>query len=681
MAVLLLPVCQYVVGQTVAGPKKLVDSTFMEMESVGGPNISPDGKYILFSRTWIDQVADQSRSSIWLFNTQNERVSELTHGDWHDTNPVWSPDGSRVGYLSDRDGTSQLNVMWFDTREVAQLTRLERTPGNFKWSSDSKQIVFTNFVPRKDPPLKIELPSGPKGAKRADPAVIVDRLSWQSDGTGYREPGFTHLFTIDAVLGGTPRQVTSGDFNHSDPEWSKDGKKLFCTAIRKPDAEYLRNDSEVYEIDLQNLEVKPLTEREGPDGNAVLSHDGKWIAYTGYDQQKFTSHLASVYLMDSQGENKRLLLGGLSSSPANVQWASDDSGVYYEMEQRGSRELHFVSVEGTHRSITNGIHTLSGITISDQGDVAAVRSTPQVPGELVSFQVADPANIKSLVNVNNDALRDVQLGEVEELLFKSSDGLDVQGWLVKPAGFDPEKKYPLVLWIHGGPWSMYSVGFNWGFQNFAANGYAVLYTNPRGSTGYGQDFVNGIQYSYPGRDYDDLMAGVDAALSKGWIDDQNMFVCGGSGGGVLTAWIVGHTDRFAGACSMRPVINWHSFVGTTDGPSWYDQFRRYPWEDPLEYSARSPLSFVANVTTPTMVMTGEADLRTPMTQSEEYYRALKLLKKETLLVRVPEEYHGWRRPSHQLMQQLYLREWFKKWTRPLEKEKATGDRPTASESK
>jgi dipeptidyl aminopeptidase/acylaminoacyl peptidase len=265
------------------------------------------------------------------------------------------------------------------------------------------------------------------------------------------------------------------------------------------------------------------------------------------------------------------------------------------------------------------------------------------------------------VDVNADVLDGIKLGEVEELWFKAPDGLDVQGWLIKPAEFDPAKKYPLVLWIHGGPWSMYSVAFNWAWQNFAAQGYAVLYLNPRGSTGYGQDFVNGIQYSYPGRDHDDLMAGVDAALAKGFIDPQNLFVCGGSGGGVLTAWIVGHTDRFRAAVSMRPVIDWMSFCGTTDGADWYKQFKSYPWEDPLEYAVRSPLYYVAKVRTPTMVMTGEADLRTPMGQSEEYYRALKMLKKETLLVRMPEEYHGWRRPSHQLLQQLYLQAWFEKY--------------------
>jgi dipeptidyl aminopeptidase/acylaminoacyl peptidase len=298
-----------------------------------------------------------------------------------------------------------------------------------------------------------------------------------------------------------------------------------------------------------------------------------------------------------------------------------------------------------------------------------VRSTIKQPGQIVTFTTSRPADVRVLVDVNTDVLEGATLADAEELQFKSKDGLRVQGWLMKPVGFDPSKKYPLVLWIHGGPWSMYNIGWSWTFQNFAANGYAVLWTNPRGSTGYGQDFVNGIQHSYPDKDYDDLMAGVDAAIAKGWIDPDNLFVCGGSGGGVLTAWIVGHTNRFRAAVSMRPVVNWHSFVGTTDGISWYNQFKKYPWEDPMEYAVRSPLHYVANVRTPTMVMTGEADLRTPIAQTEEFYRALKVLRKaDTLMVRMPEEYHGWRRPSHQLLQQLYLLAWFEKYRTPASRQ-------------
>ncbi len=367
--------------------------------------------------------------------------------------------------------------------------------------------------------------------------------------------------------------------------------------------------------------------------------------------------------MDKAGGGKRLWVGGLLSSPQIVTWALDGSGLYYSVEEKGSSHVYFAPVSGSPRKVTDGVHMLNGLSFSDTGQAAAVRTTFNRPGSLVTFNLRSPATIKELVDVNQDVLDGKKLGEAEELWYTSKDGLKVQGWLIKPANYEAGRKYPMVLWIHGGPWSMYSVAFNWAFQNFAANGYAVLYTNPRGSTGYGQDFVNGIQYSYPGKDYDDLMAGVDAAVAKGFIDERNLFVCGGSGGGVLTAWIVGHTDRFAAAVSMRPVINWHSFVGTTDGASWYNQFQKFPWEDPMEFAVRSPLHYVANVKTPTMVMTGEADLRTPMSQSEEYYRALKMLKKETLLVRMPDEFHGWRRPSHQLLQQLYLQAWFEKHAR------------------
>jgi dipeptidyl aminopeptidase/acylaminoacyl peptidase len=351
------------------------------------------------------------------------------------------------------------------------------------------------------------------------------------------------------------------------------------------------------------------------------------------------------------------------SSPQNVVWAADNSGVYFSVEEKGSSHVHFAPLSGASRQITNGVQILSGFSMANNGQAVAIRTSFQEPGALVTFNFKDATKMTRLVDMNTDVLSGVKLGAAEELWYTSKDGWKVQGWLIKPANFETGKKYPMVLWIHGGPWSMYSVAWNWAFQNFAANGYAVLYTNPRGSTGYGQDFVNGIQYSYPGKDYDDLMAGVDAALAKGFIDDKNLFVCGGSGGGVLTAWIVGHTDRFTAAVSMRPVINWHSFVGTTDGASWYHQFQKRPWEDPMEFAARSPLNYVANVKTPTMVMTGEADLRTPMGQSEEYYRALKMLKKETLLVRMPDEFHGWRRPSHQLAQQLYLMAWFEKHMR------------------
>jgi dipeptidyl aminopeptidase/acylaminoacyl peptidase len=652
-------------------PALLDKASFYQMESISNPEISPDGSTIVFSRGYVDMMKDQHQSNLWITDAKGERLRQLTDGAWNDTAPVWSPDGKRIAFLSNRSGSTNLHVMWVDTRETLQLTRVDRAPGGIVWSPDAKWIAFSSNVPDETPILSVKLPPAPRGAQLARGAVIVDRPSWGSDGVGPTTKGYNHIFVVDATVGGTPRQITSGNFNHNAPEWSADGRTMYVSGIRKPDAEYLRGDSEIYAIDLQSLDVKPLTDRNGPDGGPKVSPDGKWIAYTGFDQQQFTNHVSSLYQMDATGARKRLWVGKLPSSPSDITWAPDGSGVYYSMEEHGEANTYFAPADigMAPKKITSGAHMLTSLSIAKNGQVAAIESTFKQPGRLVTFSMTQPTATRALLDVNADVLGTLKLADAEEIWYTSKDGLKVQGWLMKPANFDPAKKYPMVLWIHGGPWSMYNVGWSWSFQNFAANGYAVLWTNPRGSTGYGQEFVNGIQYSYPDKDYDDLMAGVDAAIGKGWIDKDNLFVCGGSGGGVLTAWTVGHTNRFRAAVSMRPVIDWGSFVGITDGINWYNQFSKYPWEDPVQYAERSPLHYVANVTTPTMLMTGESDLRTPIPQTEEFYRALKVLRKaDTLMIRMPEEFHGWRRPSHQLLQQLYLLAWFEKYRTPASKQ-------------
>ena len=276
----------------------------------------------------------------------------------------------------------------------------------------------------------------------------------------------------------------------------------------------------------------------------------------------------------------------------------------------------------------------------------------------------NPAAIKQLTAVNDDVLAGKKIGDVTEIWYTSADGMKIQGWYITPPDFNPSRKYPMQLHIHGGPHSMYGVGFNFGWQEHAANDYVILYTNPRGSTGYGSAFGNAIKNAYPSKDYDDLMAGVDALLAKGFVDAQNMFVTGCSGGGVLTAWIVGHTDRFAAASANCPVIDWLSFVGTTDGASWYYNFEKLPWEDPTEHIRRSPLTYVGNVKTPTMLMTGVNDLRTPMPQTEQFYSALKLRKVPTAMLRFNDEWHGTTsNPSNFMRTQLYLRYWFDKHKR------------------
>jgi dipeptidyl aminopeptidase/acylaminoacyl peptidase len=302
--------------------------------------------------------------------------------------------------------------------------------------------------------------------------------------------------------------------------------------------------------------------------------------------------------------------------------------------------------------------------ISSTGVAVGTLTTFHKPADIVSLDLKTPAAIKQLTTVNDDILIGKKLGQVTEMWYTSADGLKVQGWYITPPDFDPAKKYPMQLHIHGGPHSMYNVGFNFGWQEHAANDYVVLYTNPRGSTGYGSAFGNAIKNAYPGKDYDDLMAGVDTLVSKGFVDTQNMFVTGCSGGGVLTAWIVGKTDRFAAASANCPVVDWLSFVGTTDGASWYYNFEKLPWEDPTEHLRRSPLTYVGNVKTPTMLMTGVNDLRTPMPQTEQFYSALKQLKVPTAMLRFNDEWHGTSsNPSNFMRTQLYLRYWFDKHKR------------------
>jgi dipeptidyl aminopeptidase/acylaminoacyl peptidase len=365
-----------------------------------------------------------------------------------------------------------------------------------------------------------------------------------------------------------------------------------------------------------------------------------------------------------------VLTAELDRSPTNLIWAEDSGGVYFTTEDRGSNNFWFApAAGGAPRQITQGTHILNVSSLSRNGLAVGTASSSNAPNDVVAFQVRQPAALRRLTAVNEDVLEGRKLSQVEEIWYDSVGGMKIQGWVVKPPDFDQSKKYPLILYIHGGPHTMYGVGFNFEFQNHAAENYVVLYTNPRGSSGYGQVFGNAINNAYPGDDYTDLMRGVDEVLKRGYIDERNLFVTGGSGGGVLTTWIVGHTDRFAAAVAMKPVINWYSFVATTDSPEWYFNFKKLPWEDPEEHLRRSPITYVGNVKTPTMLLTGELDLRTPMEQTEQYYRALKLRRVDSAMVRLADEYHGFnadfslRHPSNRISQILYLRGWFEKYKR------------------
>ena len=636
---------------------------YLDWEEVQNPQLSPDGTQILFSRRWVDKMNDRWESSVWLMNADGTHQRSLVQG----SDPHWSPDGKRIAYVAKGEPSGQqVFVRWMDAEgAVTQISHVTESPSGLEWAPDGKSIAFTMNVPVKDS-WRIAMPTPPKGAKWTEAPKVVTRLNFRSDRIGYTDESYRHLFVIPAD-GGTPRQITSGDWNHSGASFSADSKWIAFSSLREPDAEHLFRKSQIYAANLETGEIRQLTRRNGTNGSAEFSPDGKLIAFISADSTDHSAWAESkLWIMNADGSNAHLASGNIDRPISGIMWANDGSGVYFNAESEGSKNLYFATTAGQFHPVTSGKHVLTVSTVGKNGLAVGLRSTPTKPNDVVTFSVPKTGTASSftqLTAVNDDVLSGKQLAQTEEIWYTSKDGLKIQGWVVKPAGFDPAKKYPLILEIHGGPQSMYNVAFNFARQDHAANGYVILYTNPRGSTGYGEKFTNEIKNAYPGKDFDDLMAGVDTVLGRGYIDSKNMFVYGCSGGGVLTAWTVGHTDRFAAAASLCPVINWMSFVGETDGAGWYQNFDKPFWEDPKEYLVRSPIMYVGNVKTPTLLMTGVLDLRTPIPQSEEFYRALKLRGIPTAMIRMNNEYHGTSStPSNFLRTQLYLRSWFDKYS-------------------
>ena len=638
--------------------KTLELEDYFEMESVSSPGISPDGSEIIYNRRWINKYEDRSQTDLWIMNADGSNNRYFLEG----SNPEWSPDGKKILFTKTGEprGT-QIFVKIMDIPGPAtQVTRLDESPSNIQWSPDGKYISFTMLVPDTDR-WPVKMPSKPEGAKWTTPPRKIDNLVYRRDRRGFIEEGYYHIFLVPAE-GGSARQLTSGDWNHGGSySWTRDGKEILFSGLRVEDAEYQYRESEIYAVNIQSGEIRQLTDRKGPDSSPVVSLDNKHIIYTGYDWTDDTYINSRFYVMNLDGSGSRMISGDFDRSAGIIKWAEDNTGVYVNVREEGTANLYFIPLRGKVKKITEGEHMLSVSSISKKGLALATVSDPYEPGDIYSFNINDP-DLKRLTEVNKDILTGVTLGRLEEIWYKSTDDIDIQGWIIKPPDFDPAKKYPLILSIHGGPHGMYGIGFNFRWQIHAADGYVVLYTNPRGSAGYGSEFGNLIKNDYPNKDFDDLMNGVDEVIDKGYIDEDNLFVYGGSGGGVLTAWIVGHTDRFAAASSNYPVIDWLSFVGTTDGVSWYRNFQKLPWEDPSEHLRRSPLMYAGNVSTPTMLMTGVKDLRTPISQTEEFYQALKLRKVPTVMLRFNDEYHGTSsNPSNYIRTVLYLHYWFEKY--------------------
>ncbi len=641
------------------------------MEFVSDPQIAPDGSKIIYVRNFKDVMTDKNLSNLWMVNFDGSNNRPLTTGNHNDFNPRWSHDGKKIIFKSNStDDKLKLYLMWMDTKEIVPLTNTPNSPSQISWSHDDAYLAFTMFVPKEHESI-IKMPAKPEGAQWNKPPTYIDAMTYRADGAGYLKSGHDQLYVL-STDGGTPRQLTFADYDHGGPIWSSDDTSLYFDANLHENHEFEPSNSEIYEISVIKGEtsIKALTDRFGPDSGPALSPDGKKIAYTGFDDSFQGYQVTRLYVMNSDGTAKNCISMEFDRDVVNVQWAADGKGLYFQYDEQGDTKIGYTTLTGTMSPITDQVGGLSlgrpynqgDFTVSQTGRFAFTLGGTEHPADLAA---SEKGKTKRITRVNDDLFSFRNLGKVTEMWWESSyDQRKIQGWVVTPPNFDPSKRYPMILEIHGGPFQSYGSVFSAEIQEYAAAGYVVLYSNPRGSTSYGQEFGNLIHHDYPNHDYEDLMSGVDALLAKGYVDDKNLFVTGGSGGGVLTAWIVGKTDRFKAAVVAKPVINWYSFVLYSDNPGFFYKywFAKKPWEDPENYLKRSPLTYVGNVTTPTMLLVGEEDYRTPIAESEQFYAALKIQKVETALVRIPGASHGIAdKPSNLIAKMASVLAWFEKY--------------------
>lgn len=644
-----------------------------ELEAATDPQISPDGSRIAYVRRSMDIMTDRPVFNIWIIDTDGNNHRPLLSGSRSYNSPRWSPQGDRLAYISSVDGRgAQIHVRWMDTGQTALLSNLRRSPSAISWSPDGGQIAFEMFVEGEGNSLA-KPPKPPEGAEWAPPVKVIEQMTYRSDGVGYLDVGNTHLFVLPAE-GGTPRQLTAGDYDDHGPlAWSPNGEAIIFSANRQVDWQHDPLESELWSVDIASGELKQLTDRNGPDFAPAISPDGSKLAYLGFDDHLMGYHNSNVYVMNIDDGSIRSLTESFDLDVSDVQWAGNSSRLLIQYDDHGRTHLATLSMNGSISSITDDVggvalgrpYTSGGFSVANNGAYAFTAGRPDRPADLGTGRGS--RSPERITDLNEDLFGHKTLGAVEEIRWQSSfDKKEIQGWLVTPPDFDANKKYPLILEIHGGPFAAYGPQFAAEIQLYAAAGYVVLYTNPRGSTSYGFDFANEIHHNYPGQDYDDLMSGVDAAIAKGFVDEEALFVTGGSGGGVLSAWIVGKTDRFRAAVVAKPVIDWGSFSLTSDGAPFYSLywFANMPWDDPAAYWARSPLSLVGNVSTPTALLTGEQDYRTPIGQSEQFYQALKIRKIDTALIRIPEASHGiTARPSHLIAKVDNILAWFERYAK------------------
>ena len=646
----------------------MVPADLTRIRSMSDAQVSPDGRTIAFVVTTLSEERDEYLSHIWLVDAAGGEPRRFTAGPRRDTAPRWSPDGTRLAFVSEREAKKkgQLYVMPVAGGEPTPLTDLRHGVSAPEWAPDGTRLAFVSRVGGW-----VE-PESEEEKRKSRPPRVVTTLKYRFNGEGFTYDRRPQIFIV-AALGGEPRQVTEGDYDHADPAWTPDGRALVFASARHDERDH-DDASDIWLIPAEGGAPRRLTRTLGPAGHPAVSPAGDAVAYLGRASRNGFGRNIRLFTVPVAGGEPACRTEGLDRScgPLGVRpvWSADGRALTIAAEDQGTLGLFRVEPgDGPPRRLVSGERVVGSYSASRDGAVVAfTASEPAAPAELFVCG-ADGGGERRLTDLNRAFTREVMLARPERFRFERA-GFTVDAWIVKPHGFEPGRRYPLLLNVHGGPHAQYGYPFFDEFQVQAGAGYGVLYANPRGSQGYGEAFTSAVVGDWGGGDAADVQAALDEALGRfDWIDPERLGLLGGSYGGFMTSWIVGHSKRFRAACSERAVNVQTSMFGTSDIGFVFNQVELggvLPWEDPAKYLERSPLTYAKDITTPLLILHSEDDLRCPIEQAEQLFVALKTLRREVVFVRFPDENHELTRsgkPRHRLERFRILLEWFAKYLR------------------
>ncbi len=655
---------------TVSEPRRWTPETLLDLRFVSDTQISPDGRTVAFVYSWIEEFTHSDgvcrpgyRSAIHTVPVEGGTPHRKTYATTgRDAAPRWSPDGRKLAFLSTRDGAIfQLFLLDLDRGgEAQQLTNLAYGVAEVHWRHDSQALVFISRGDKNKEHKRVEKLRDEK---------IIERLPFKFDGVGYLQPEYANLWMVE--LGQPPRQLSAEEYDHSDPMWSPDGSEIAFVTVSRAELEHTRQ-ADVYVFNVASGESRRLTSTAGPAYHPTWSPDGTQLVYIGHNNHTGNASNEALWGVSRSGGDARLLSAGfeyglensvatdsrLGRFPQRPIWRAD--GVYFIATAAARTRLYRYSDGEISQLTPDDAPSISGFTCAE-GYTAFTGSTQTQPD---AVYVREPGGqLRLLFDPNAELLETLETLPSEHFSYTAHDELDLEGWVLKPAAMQAGQRYPLILYIHGGPHSAYGHSFFHEFQMLAAAGFGVLYVNPRGGTGYGQDFRALVRQDFGGDDYRDLMRAIDVALEWDWVDPQRLGVAGGSYGGYMVNWIISHTDRFAAANTQRCLSNLMSFFGTSDiGPYFgEDEFGGKPWADISKFIDRSPIRYVDKISTPLLIIHADEDHRCPAEQAEQLYTALKVLEQPVRFVRFPREGHELSRsgePLHRIARIEYILDWF-----------------------